>query len=412
MRKGVLGFLTATHIVDDLYQGAVPALLPYLMAERHYSYAALSGISLAASGLSSVIQPLFGMAADRKSRDWLIPAGFLVAAAGIGAAGLARSYLVTWICIALAGLGVAAYHPAATSQARAAGGRSQQAMSLFSVGGTIGSSLAPGFVVVVVGTAGLSHSYLLAVPALAMGVLWVLRNPWMRWRGQPPAPSFTRPATPAGGTGSGPAGPHDDWRAFGWIIVVTIGWSIPYVVVASLLSLHAQHDLHLSSALGAVALTTFTLAGAVGTLLGGWVADRSGRLVAVRTGYLLSGPALAGIIWAPGPEVLLAGTAAFGVAMFLPFSSQVTLAQDYLPQRPGTASGLTLGLALSAGGLASPLFGWISDARGLQASLGVTLVVLLSTAVCAARLRDRILPETPSPQDFSLTELSSEGVPD
>jgi hypothetical protein len=32
-----LAFLTSTHVVDDLYQGAVPALLPFLAIERHYS---------------------------------------------------------------------------------------------------------------------------------------------------------------------------------------------------------------------------------------------------------------------------------------------------------------------------------------------------------------------------------------
>ena len=36
-----LAFLTSTHVVDDLYQGAVPALLPFLAIERHYSYASL-----------------------------------------------------------------------------------------------------------------------------------------------------------------------------------------------------------------------------------------------------------------------------------------------------------------------------------------------------------------------------------
>ena len=55
-----LAFLTSTHMVDDLYQGAVPALLPFLAIERHYSYAGLTGITLAATFLASVVQPGFG----------------------------------------------------------------------------------------------------------------------------------------------------------------------------------------------------------------------------------------------------------------------------------------------------------------------------------------------------------------
>jgi len=52
-----LALLSATHVVDDLYQGAVPALLPFLALDRHYSYAGLTGITLAATFLSSAIQP-------------------------------------------------------------------------------------------------------------------------------------------------------------------------------------------------------------------------------------------------------------------------------------------------------------------------------------------------------------------
>ena len=31
--------MSASHVVDDIYQGCVPALLPFLVAERHYTYA-------------------------------------------------------------------------------------------------------------------------------------------------------------------------------------------------------------------------------------------------------------------------------------------------------------------------------------------------------------------------------------
>ncbi|MFF4007424.1 hypothetical protein [Streptomyces sp. NPDC001717] len=44
----------------DVYQGAVAALVPFLVSERAYGYAAASGIVLAASLLSSVVQPLLG----------------------------------------------------------------------------------------------------------------------------------------------------------------------------------------------------------------------------------------------------------------------------------------------------------------------------------------------------------------
>ena len=91
----------------------------------------------------------------------------------------------------------------------------------------------------------------------------------------------------------------------------------------------------------------------------------------------------------------LACTGLFGLCMFLPFAAQVTLAQDYLPRNPATASGIALGLALSVGGLVSPLFGMLSDARGLGVTLTAVLCLLCVAAVLALRLRNRTMQTMP-----------------
>ncbi|NVM90970.1 MFS transporter [Variovorax sp. SG517] len=382
MNKRRLGLLTGTHAVNDLYQGLVPALLPFMVLERGYSYTAVSGLMLAATGLSSVVQPLFGLYADRHPRSWLVPTGFLVAALGVVLAGLSQSYLLTWIAMALCGLGIAAYHPPATVAARAAGGGSQKAMSVFSVGGTIGASFAPVLAATAVGGGSLSRSYLLGAPALAMGVVWFVVSA-RRGAASGSAAAAARKA------GDHLMKPHNDWHAFGLLVATIVGWSIPYVTVMSMLSLRITRDLHGSAFQGAAALTAFTAAGAVGTLLGGWLGDRIGRMGTIRAGYLFALPSLAGIVLAPSAGWALACTGLFGLCMFLPFAAQVTLAQDYLPRNPATASGIALGLALSVGGLVSPLFGMLSDARGLGVTLTAVLCVLCAAAVMALRLRNR-----------------------
>ncbi len=378
MNKKRLGLLTGTHAVNDLYQGLVPALLPFMVLERGYSYAAVSGLMLAATGLSSVVQPLFGAYADRAHRGWLVPTGFLVAAFGVVLAGMAATYQATWLAIALSGLGIAAYHPPATVAARAAGGASQKAMSVFSVGGTIGASFAPLLAALAVGGGALSRSYLLGIPALLMALLWLVAA--ARPAGAPGASAARR---------ARPALANNNWRAFSLLVAVIVGWSIPYVTVLSMLSLHVTRDLGGSAFLGGAVLTAFTAAGAAGTLLGGWLGDRLGRMTAIRTGYVLMLPMLGGLVLAPTAPLALVFTVLLGMAMFLPFSAQVTLSQDYLPRNPAMASGITLGLALSVGGLASPLFGMLSDARGLGFTLATVLGVLCVAALLALRLRDR-----------------------
>lgn len=93
--RGPLALLVGTHVFVDFHQGAVPAMLPFLVAERHYTYAAATGITLAATLLSSLVQPGFGLLGDRHSIRWLVGAGLLVAAAGIGLSGIGGSYPLT-----------------------------------------------------------------------------------------------------------------------------------------------------------------------------------------------------------------------------------------------------------------------------------------------------------------------------
>src|SRR5664280_1336737 len=110
--------MSASHVVDDIYQGCVPALLPFLVAERHYTYAAVSGLTLAATVLSSVAQPAIGPPAERRPRRWMIPLGMSTAGIGVALSGLSTSYVLTWLAFALSGLGIAAYHPEGARRAR------------------------------------------------------------------------------------------------------------------------------------------------------------------------------------------------------------------------------------------------------------------------------------------------------
>ncbi|MFI7533232.1 MFS transporter [Streptosporangium sp. NPDC049376] len=380
--RRALGLLTVTHGVNDMYQGAVPALLPFLVAERGYSYALATGIIVAATGLSSVVQPLFGVAVDRRRMSWLVAVGMIAAGVGVGLSGLVDDYAWTWLAIAVSGLGVAAYHPAAAKAARIAGGGSARSMGVFSVGGNVGGALAPLFVALVLNAAGTRGTWLLAVPAVVAGVGYLLAR---RASGSGPA-TATTPAGAEGATG------RDDWRAFARLSALAVFWSIPYVVMGSFAALNVIGRFHVSTATGTATLTVFTAGGVVGTLAGGWLAERRGRLSTIRLGYLTAALAVAGVVFSPGLAGVLCCTALFGTALFVPFAAQVTLAQDYLPNRVGTASGLTLGLTLSVGGLLSPAFGALADAWGVRTVL-VCLVAVLAVAVLIA-LR---LPEPSGP---------------
>ncbi|RSM60738.1 MFS transporter [Amycolatopsis sp. WAC 01376] len=347
--------LSAGHACVDVYQGSVAALVPFFAAERTYGYAAVSGIVLAASLLSSVAQPVFGALTDRWAMPWLLPAATLLGGLGIGLGGLFGSYALTLVFVAVSGIGVAAYHPEAARVARIAGGGGHTAMGWFSLGGNIGFAAAPVLVAAVMSLGGLRMSPLLVVPALAGAVLClpVLRAlaGSARFRGS-----------------SADAAGVDDWRSFVRLSVAVVFRSIVFVGLSTFVSLYAQQRVGGGTTTGSAALFLLYLGGAAGTLLGSRLAGRRGRVTVVRRSYLATIGAVAGVVFVPGPAffpfVLLAA-----VCLYIPFSLQITLAQDYLPGRVGTASGVTLGLTVSIGGLASPVIGTVADHTSLQTAL-------------------------------------------
>ena len=97
-RRG-LGVLATGHLWADFLQGAIPALLPFLIAEHGYSYGAAGALLLAASLGSSIVQPLFGVASDRFSLPWLMPAGLALGGAGLAVVGLTESYAATFAAV-------------------------------------------------------------------------------------------------------------------------------------------------------------------------------------------------------------------------------------------------------------------------------------------------------------------------
>ena len=385
--------LTATHVANDFYTGAVAALLPFFVLHAQYSYAAVAGITLAATALSSVAQPVFGYLSDRFQLRWMTLAGLLAAGAGIAVSGLvAGSYPLVWIAVAISGIGVAAYHPSATVEAREAGRGTSRAMSLFSVGGNVGVALAPAGVILAVGWFGLSGTALLIVPALVLGLVYAAVS-WRRL--------FTRPAATSAATVSEHTTPRqsDDWGAFGRLTVVLAMWSVAYVGTSTFVSLYSIERFDVSTAFASIALSVFPAAGAAGTLIGGWLADRFGRLRVVRAGYLIAAVAVAAIVLAPSAAVVVAATAVLGVALFLPFAAQITLSHSYLPNRIGIASGVTLGLTLSLGGVVSPLLGRIADASDVR----LVFVIMAALLVVGFGLSFALHERRPDPQPVAET---------
>ncbi|MEU3662522.1 MFS transporter [Streptomyces sp. NPDC032940] len=379
MRRNTSILLLAVgHACVDIYQGAAAALIPFFVAERDYTYAVASGIVLAASLLSSVAQPLFGVLTDRWAMPWLLPLSTVLGGVGIALSGLSGSYGLTLFFVAVSGVGVAAYHPESARVARLASEGSHSAMGWFSLGGNIGFALAPLMVAAAIGRGSLHWTPVLVLPALAGAALCV---PVLRMLARPHTGVATTPV-PRGA---------DDVASFVKLSLAVVFRSIVFTGLSTFVSLYAQQRMHGSTTAGTVALFLLFLGGAVGSVLGGSLAGRYDRVRVSRWSYLLSVAAVSGVIYAPGPAMFLC-VALTSTGLYVPFSLQVTLGQDYLPSRIGTASGITLGLTVSIGGLVSPLLGHLADSTTLR-----TALTPLIAMPALSWFLFRVLPEPTAP---------------
>jgi FSR family fosmidomycin resistance protein-like MFS transporter len=132
--------------------------------------------------------------------------------------------------------------------------------------------------------------------------------------------------------------------------------------------------------------------GVAGTLLGGRIADRIGLVRALQLGTVAMVPALVALRLCPNAGIALVVAGAAGLATNISFSVMIKLGQDYLPSRPGTATGVTLGLAVSVGGLFAPVLGAIAEARGIAAVFTVLCFVPGLALILGAFLPDPAVP--------------------
>lgn len=386
-RRSRIVALAVEHGIDDFYQGVVPALVPLLVLDQGYTLAQAGGIVLAATLLSSLTQPLFGAIADRRSVPWLRTAGLALAAAGIALTGVLPSYPLVFAAALLSGLGVAAYHPEAARAVHHTGA-GDVGMGWFTFGGVVGYAAGPPVATAVLGTLGLSATPLLALPAVAAVALAVRRH--QRRASAPESDVSRADMKPAG------AAP-DDWPRFALLTLVIVIRSIAYYAITTFMTLELLGRGTFGLATAVAALTAFTAVGALGPLVGGYLTRRFDRVLVIVVAYLAAAPALTAVLVAPTPLLVLVAAGVLGLLLNLPLPLLTTLGAAYLPRHTGMAAGVTLGVAVSVGGLFTPVLGMVADATGPRAVLLGTIALPAVAAGLAALLLRR--PRRDQPEE-------------
>ena len=367
--RKVMAALSGGHLAVDFASGAVPALLPFLVLEFDLSYTATAALMLAVLVSSSVVQPLFGLWSDRRGAMWLLPGGVALAGVGTGLAAAAPSYALVLLLVFVAGIGIAAYHPEGAKFAAYASGRKRASgMSYFNIGGNTGYALGPIVVTPLVIWLGLEGGLVAMLPVLVVaGILFRV------------LPSLGRVA-PEQSSRRASHG-DDDLRAMSLLAVVIAFRSVAWFGLLTFVPLWVVENGGTEGE-GNRTLALMLVAGAVGTLVLGPVADRLGlrRTLLVTQAAL---PVLIVLFVAMGGVVGTLALMLVGLCVVGTFGVTIVLSQLYLPRHVGVASGLSVGLAMGLGGIAAVALGAVADAVDLETALYVAAAApVVGCVVC------------------------------
>jgi FSR family fosmidomycin resistance protein-like MFS transporter len=355
----VLGAISTAHLINDMMQSLILAIYPILKGEFSLSFSQIGLITLTYQLTASLFQPLVGLYTDRKPVPYALPVGMTFTLLGLVLLAYSPNFGSVLLAAALVGTGSSIFHPESSRVARmASGGQHGLAQSVFQVGGNTGSALGPlvaAAVIVPYGKSSVAWFGLVALIGIA------LLSQVSRWYA-------THRVAAAKGSLRAEASTLPRGKVAGAVCVLLLLIFSKYFYIASISSFYTfyligKFGLDVQSA--QMHLFLFLAASAAGTLVGGPLGDRIGRKPVIWGSILGVAPfALAlphvGLFWTTTFTILI------GLILSSAFSAILVYAQELIPGKVGTVSGLFFGFAFGMGGLGAAALGLLADATSID----------------------------------------------
>lgn len=352
------------HCINDFGQGSLAALIPFFIANFGLNYYQSATIIFCNTVVASIAQPALGYVADRWRVPWFIPVGFSITLVSISAIALATSYEMILTLSLIAGLGAALFHPeAALLVNRMQSNELGNAMGRFAVGGSAGFALGP---LLAGGVYVFGAHFLWVFTAIALiGVLLYV----YAFTDSAATDVVGESKSSAKSTNTG----ANDWVSFGKLFFVIASRSILFSVLSIFIPILYITVINGEASASSLALTMYFAMGAVLTYMGGALSDKLGFLKTVRLGNLIFLPSVLVFIFVPNIWGFFGAMIPMAFGVFSQYGPITVLGQKYLAKNAGFASGITLGLGITLGGLAAPYIGHLADIYDVQTAL-MTLI--------------------------------------
>ena len=377
--------LSTAHLVTDIAQGALPTLLPFFKEAFHLSYTSAGVILLVNQLTSSFIQPAFGYLSDRRPMGWFLPLTPFIAGFGVAMTGLMNSYLILLLCIIFSGIGVSSFHPEAFKTAHFfLGEKKTTGFSFVMVGGNGGIALGPICAIALVTSFGLKGTLGLMIPGIVMSVILFLSISWLT---APVRSAFMQrkhePKQPLS---------KQDLKGLSVLIgIVTIRSWIQTGLVSYIPFYYIDY-LKGDPFYAGKLVSTFLLAGAVGSIFGGALADRWGNRRFLLITMVVMTPLLI-VFYYVGGWVAFVSLAIAGMLLISSITVTTVMGQMLLPQHLGMVSGLMVGFAVGMSGIGVTLLGAIADTWGVPVAMKVILLLPVVGFLVTLPIKDSLKKE-------------------
>ena len=367
------------HCINDFGQGSLAALIPFFIANFGLNYYQSASIIFCNTIVASVAQPILGYVADRWRVPWFIPVGFSITLVSISAIALATSYEMILALSLIAGLGAALFHPeAALLVNRMQSNELGNAMGRFAVGGSAGFAMGP---LLAGGVYVFGGQFLWLFTAIALiGVLLYA----YAFTGSAATDVVGESKSSAKSTNTG----ANDWVSFGKLFFVIASRSILFSVLSIFIPILYITVINGEASASSLALTMYFAMGAVLTYMGGALSDKLGFLKTVRLGNLIFLPSVLVFIFVPNIWGFFGAMIPMAFGVFSQYGPITVLGQKYLAKNAGFASGITLGLGITLGGLVAPYVGHLADIYDVQTALMTLIPVGLMGLIMSLWLKE------------------------
>jgi FSR family fosmidomycin resistance protein-like MFS transporter len=353
----ILLSISFSHLLNDSIQSLIPSIYPLVKKSFSLSFAQIGLITFTFQLAASLLQPFVGFYTDKNPKPFSLAIGMSFTLMGLIFLSFANSFPATLVSVGLIGIGSSIFHPEASKVAyMASGGKRGLAQSIFQVGGNAGSALGPLLAAAVIVPYGRQHILYFGLLALVAIVVLITIGKWYKNNThliKPKIVNLNIENIPVFSKKK---------IAFSVAILLFLIFS-KYFYLASMTSYYTFYLINkfgVSVQNSQIHLFIFLAAVAAGTFIGGPLGDRFGRKYVIWFSILGVAPFTlllphVNLFWTSILSVVI------GFVLSSAFSAILVYAQELMPGKIGTVSGLFFGFAFGMGGIGSAVLGILAD---------------------------------------------------